>query len=157
MPFVVEGLASGRLHPKPMARMKIVAVASSSASPALALMAAEALRKTAEVMGHSARVESRDSGGAAEPLSDAEIAAADVLILAADAQMDGARFTGKPVHETHVAEAIRHTREVLDAALALVAAPTEPAAVTATTPAPAAVAEPVPAANAGKRIVGITA
>jgi PTS system fructose-specific IIC component len=146
--------------------MKIVAVASSSASPALSLMAAEALRKTAEVMSHGIRVETQDPSGAAEPLSDAEIAAADVVVLATDARTDGARFAGRPVHEVRVADAIRHTRAVLDAALALVAAPAveppEPATaatpVQAPSPAPAGQTEPAPTAPAaGKRIVGITA
>ncbi|MEW5928485.1 MAG: PTS fructose-like transporter subunit IIB [Gemmatimonadota bacterium] len=143
--------------------MMIVAVASSSAGPALSLMAAEALRKTAEVMGQPIRVETQDADGAAEPLLDAEIAAADVVILAADARTDGARFAGKPVHEVRVADAIRHTRAVLDAALSLVAAPAvespEPATTTpvqASVPAePTAPASEAPAA--GKRIVGITA
>ena len=147
-----------------MARMKIVAVASSSASPALSLMAAEALRKTAEVMGHPIRVETQDPGGTAEPLSEAEIAAADVVVLAADAWTDGARFAGRPVHQVRVADAIRHTRAVLDAALALVAVPTvespEPAlAVPDQAPSVVETTEPAAAAapTAGKRIVGITA
>jgi PTS system fructose-specific IIC component len=144
--------------------MKIVAVTSSSASPALALMAAEALKRTAEVMGHSARVESRDSGGVAEPLSEVEIAAADVVILATDGRVDGARFDGKPVHEVRVADAIRHTRAVLDAALAVVpvpaATPTESAPVGIPDQAPSIVQTTETAATppaAGKRIVGITA
>ncbi len=143
--------------------MKIVAVASSFASPALSLMAAEALRKTAEVMGHPIRVESQGSGGAAEPLSDAEIAAADVVILATDTRMDVARFAGMPVHETHVADAIRHTRAVLEAALALVPAPPPrrprpPIAVPDQAPSSVeAAATAAPSAPAGKRIVGITA
>ena len=143
--------------------MKIVAVTSSSASPALSLMAAEALRKTGEVMGHGIRVETQDPGGAAEPLSEAEIAGAEVVILASDARADGARFAGKPVHEVRVADAIRHTRAVLDAALALAPAPA------ATPPSPAlavpdqapplveASGPAAPAPPAGKRIVGITA
>ncbi len=147
--------------------MKIVAVTSSSAGTALALMAAEALKRTAEVMGHTIRVDPHDSGGTAEPLSDADIAAADVVIVASDAPMDGARFAGRPVHAVRTADAIRHTRAVLDAALALVAIPAaeppEPAiaAVPVQAPSPAPV---VPAefasdapAHAGKRIVGITA
>ncbi|HEV2736360.1 MAG TPA: PTS fructose-like transporter subunit IIB [Longimicrobiaceae bacterium] len=142
--------------------MKIVAVTSSSTSPALALMAAEALRRTAEVMGHPIRVEPQGHDGTGDTLSQAEIAAADVVILATDGHVDGARFDGRPVHETHVAEAIRHTREVLDAALALVpapvAAPPEPAlAAVAASPPPAQATEPVPATHAGRRIVGITA
>jgi PTS system fructose-specific IIC component len=147
--------------------MKIVAVTSSSASPALALMAAEALKRTAEVMGHTIRVETQDSGAAAEPLPEAEIAMADVVILATDVRTDGARFAGRPVHEVRAADAIRHTRAVLDAALALAstsaAEPPEPALaavpVQAPSPAPDVAAESVvpDAPAAGKRIVGITA
>ncbi len=144
--------------------MKIVAVTSSSASPALSLMAAEALRKTGEVMGHGIRVETQDPGGAAEPLSEAEIAGAEVVILASDVRADGARFAGKPVHEVRVADAIRHTRAVLDAALALAPAPaaTPPSpALAVPDQAPSVVEASEPAAPAapaaGKRIVGITA
>jgi len=145
--------------------MKIVAVTSSSAGPAIALMAAEALRRTAEVMGHTIHVEAQDSGGATDPLPDAEIAAADVVILATDAPMDGARFAGRPVHEVRAADAIRHTRSVLDAALALVstpaAEPPEPAATPVQAPSPSPVVPAASAsgapAHAGKRIVGITA
>jgi PTS system fructose-specific IIC component len=145
-------------------RMKIVAVASSSTSAALSLMAAEALRRTAEVMGHAIRVESQDPGRAAEPLSDAEIAAAEVVILATDGRMDGARFAGRPVHEVRVADAIRHTRAVLDAALAQAPAPADastrlaPVAIPDQASSIVEASEPAaPAPPAGKRIVGITA
>ncbi|HEU0078149.1 MAG TPA: PTS fructose-like transporter subunit IIB [Longimicrobiaceae bacterium] len=142
--------------------MKIVAVTSSSAGTALALMAAEALKRTAEMMGHSVRAESWDPSGTAETLSEAEIAAADVVILATDARTDGARFAGRPVHEVRAADAIRHTRAVLDAALALVATPAaelpEPAPALVPASSPVSPTKPVAGApTAGKRIVGITA
>ncbi|MET0396156.1 MAG: PTS fructose-like transporter subunit IIB [Longimicrobiaceae bacterium] len=138
--------------------MKIVAVTASSAGPAIALMAAEALKRTAEVMGHSVRAETQDPGVATEPLSEAAIAAADVVILATDARTDGERFAGRPVHEVRTADAIRHTRAVLDAALALVSTPSA-VPVQAPSPAPVVPAESASDAPAhgGKRIVGITA
>lgn len=144
--------------------MKILAVTSSSTSAALALMAGEALRRTAELMGHGIRVETRDRGAAAEPLSNAEISTADVVILAADGDVDDARFAGKPVHAVPVSEAIRHSRAVLDAALvragAHAAVPLEvPVAtpVPEAPPAPGGPAGPAPAGEGGRRIVGITA
>jgi PTS system fructose-specific IIC component len=156
-------------------RMKIAAVTACPTGVAHTLMAAEALRKTAAVMGHDLRVETQGSAGARDPLSDAEIAAADVVILAADVHVDVARFAGKPIHAVRTSDAIRHTRQVIDAAVARVpsaapstasaatvesaAAPVESAAAPASaSAASAASAEPVPLqALAGKRLVGITA
>ena len=144
--------------------MKIVAVTSSQTSAAHTLMAAEALRRTAEVMGHRIRVETHGPDRVGDPLSEAETAAADVVVLASDGHADGVRFTGKPVHEAPVSDAIRHTRHVLERALALVPTPSgavESAAEAAPPPAPSpaeTAAPPAPAeAGAARRIVGITA
>ncbi|HEX2189219.1 MAG TPA: PTS fructose-like transporter subunit IIB [Longimicrobiaceae bacterium] len=140
--------------------MKIIAVTVSQTSAAHTLMAAAALRRTAELMGHEIRVESQDSAGAGGALPDAAVAAADVVVLAADDHVDSSRFAGKPVHRVRVADAIRHTRAVLDAALALVPRPTDAAApppeADAAPPAPAP-APPAATSGGGKRLVGITA
>lgn len=103
--------------------MKIVAVTSCPTGVAHTLLAAEALKKTAEVMGHQIRVETQGSIGTRDALSEAEVAAADVVVLAADVRVETDRFAGKPVYETRTSEAIRHTRDVLDAALALAGNP----------------------------------
>ncbi len=44
-------------------------------------MAAEALKRAAATMGHEIRVETQGSLGTKEPLTDREIAAADVVLL----------------------------------------------------------------------------
>lgn len=152
--------------------MKIVAVTACPTGVAHTLMAAEALRKTAAAMGHDLRVETQGSAGARGALSEAEIAAADAVILAADVHVDVARFAGKPIHAVRTSDAIRHTREVIGAALAQVpssvAPPSStgstsahPAKLTSTPPASAASASaegaPGTRAAAGKRLVGITA
>ena len=47
-------------------------------------MAAEALKRAATTMGHQIKVETQGSVGTKERLTEAEIAAADVVVLAAD-------------------------------------------------------------------------
>jgi PTS system fructose-specific IIC component len=123
-------------------------------------MAAEALRKTAQQAGHDIKVETQGSVGTKQPLTDEDIARADVVILAADIRVETGRFAGKQVFETSTSEAIRNTKRVLDSALALIpAAPslaTEPPSLVEATPTPA---QPGPTAPlpGGKRLVGITA
>ncbi|HEX8907425.1 MAG TPA: fructose-specific PTS transporter subunit EIIC, partial [Longimicrobiaceae bacterium] len=128
--------------------MDILAVISSSPSHAHARMAAEALRRQAEVMGHRIRV----AGDGNEP------GAAEVVIVAGDASTEDARFGVKPVHRVSVAEAIRHTREVIDAAVTLVS-PATAAAVSAESP--SSVSNPPistpPESPQGQRLVAITA
>ncbi|HEX6910702.1 MAG TPA: PTS fructose-like transporter subunit IIB, partial [Longimicrobium sp.] len=142
--------------------MKIVAVTACPTGVAHTLMAAEALRKTAAAMGHDLRVETQGSAGARDPLSEAQIAAADAVILASDVHVDVARFAGKPVHAVRTSDAIRHTRQVIEAALARVpsAAPAAASAEIAVEPGPASASAQSAAplqALAGKRLVGVTA
>ncbi len=124
-------------------------------------MAAEALKRAAATMGHEIRVETQGSLGTKEPLTDREIAAADVVLLAADIHVAMARFAGKPIHSVSTAEAIRNSKAVIEAALAL--APEEsvtsvqPAApISASLPETPAAATPAIASLGGKRLVGIT-
>jgi PTS system fructose-specific IIC component len=141
-------------------QMKIAAVTACPTGVAHTMMAAEALRKTAAVMGHDLRVETQGSAGARDALSEAEIAAADVVILASDIHVDVVRFAGKPIHAVRTSDAIRHTRQVIEAAVAQVPSAAPPPAIAladiAVVP-PSSASEPVLQAVAGKRLVGITA
>lgn len=131
----------------------IVAVTSCPTGIAHTLMAAEALRKTARNLGHEIKVETQGSVGTRTPLSDEDIAAADVVILACDIRADKTRFLDKPVYETKTSEAIRHTREVIEGALRLL--PEEPTAAAETqVAAPETPVATTP--SGGKRLVGIT-
>ena len=125
----------------------IIAVTACPTGIAHTYMAAEALKKTAAVMGHAIRVETQGAAGAKDMLSDAELAAADVVILAADTHVELTRFAGKQVYETNTSTAIRDTQSVIEAALALIGI------VAAAKPAVAAAA-PV---SRVKKIVAITA
>jgi fructose PTS system EIIBC or EIIC component len=96
---------------------KIVAVTACPTGIAHTFMAAEALKKTAEVMGYELKAETQGSNGIQTPLTAADIAAADLVILAADTHVDADRFAGKPLHATSTSQAIRNTRSVIEQAI----------------------------------------
>ncbi|HCK82166.1 MAG TPA: PTS fructose-like transporter subunit IIB [Candidatus Competibacter sp.] len=101
---------------------KIVAVTSCPTGIAHTIMAAEGLEQAAKKLGHEIQVETQGSVGTRNTLSDDTIAAANVVIIAADTRVDTVRFIGKPVYESATEPAIRDGAAVIRAALASVAA-----------------------------------
>jgi PTS system fructose-specific IIC component len=81
-------------------------------------MAAEALRKTADVMGYDIKVETQGSEGTKTPLAEKDITEADLVIVAADISVDLTRFGGKPVYATSTSRTIRNTKAVIEEAIA---------------------------------------
>jgi PTS system fructose-specific IIC component len=114
-------------------------------------MAAEALKKTAAVMGHEIKVETQGSEGVKSALGDEDIAAADVVIVSSDIHVDLKRFAGKPMVAVTTSEAIRKTKAVIEDALAEAETPETAPAVEAEP----AVSEQPPSAGP-KRLVGVT-
>ena len=102
---------------------KLVAVTACPTGIAHTIMAAEGLEQAAKALGHEIQVETQGSVGTRNTLAEADIAAAEVVIIAADTRVDIARFIDKPVYETSTEPAIRTGAEVIKAALAQVAAP----------------------------------
>ena len=133
---------------------KIVAVMACPTGIAHTVMAAEALEKTAKLMGHTLRAEMQGSAGARNVLTEQEIREADAVIIATDIHISMDRFSSKPVYAVSTSEAIRRTRAVIEEALAEV----EEAKAEAAAPALAAVAAPAPVVEAGasKFLVGVT-
>lgn len=129
---------------------KIVAVTGCPTGVAHTLMAAEALKRTAVLMGHDIKVETQGAEGRKSPLSEQDIAEADVVIAASDIHIDMERFKGKPMVAVPVSAAITRTRVVLENAIAELGE--EKTEKTAAPPAPAV---PV-AAGPGKFLVGVT-
>ena len=68
-------------------------------------------------MGISLKVETNGSSGVKNRLTDADIAEADAIIVAADTKVEMARFNGKPVIQTKVGKAIYETEELLNRAI----------------------------------------
>jgi fructose-specific phosphotransferase system IIB component len=85
--------------------MKIVAVTACPTGIAHTYMAAEQLEKTAKKLGHSIKVETQGAMGVENELTQMEIAAADVAIIAADIALerperfDAIRKVEVPVHQ----------------------------------------------------------
>jgi PTS system fructose-specific IIC component len=98
---------------------KIVAVTASAAGEAHTQMAAEALKRTAQAMGHEIVTEAQ-GGAIATALSPEDIAQADVVIVGADGPVERDRFHNKPVYAVSTSEAIRNTDMVIQSAVALV-------------------------------------
>src|SRR5512137_2884617 len=122
---------------------KIVAVMACPTGIAHTVMAAEALEKTAKIMGHELRAEMQGAVGVKNALTEQEIHDADAVIIATDIHIAMDRFGGKPVYAVSTSEAIRKTRAVIEEALA----EAEEAKAEAVAPAgPAVVAAPAPVA-----------
>ena len=130
---------------------KIIAVTGCPTGIAHTIMAAEALKKTAAVMGHEVKVETQGSEGVKSALSEADIAAADVVIISSDIHVEVKRFADKPMVAVTTSEAIRKTKAVIEDALAELEAP-EAAAPVEGEPAAAGQAP----ASGPKYLVGVT-
>lgn len=96
---------------------KILAVTACPTGIAHTFMAAESLEQHAKKRGIWIKVETNGSGGAKNVLTPAEIAEAECIIIAADKNVEMARFNGKPVIKTKVANGINKADELLDEAL----------------------------------------
>ncbi|MDP3977144.1 MAG: fructose-specific PTS transporter subunit EIIC [Pseudomonas sp.] len=99
------------------ARPRLVAVTACPTGVAHTFMAAEALQQAAEQLGYELQVETRGSVGARNVLDDAAIAAADVVLLAADIEVETARFAGKKVFRCGTGVALKQPRQTLERAL----------------------------------------
>lgn len=96
---------------------KILAVTACPTGIAHTYMAAEKLNERAKERGIQLKVETNGSSGVKNRLTDAEIAEADAIIVAADTKVEMARFAGKPVIQTKVGKAIYETDDLLDRAI----------------------------------------
>lgn len=95
----------------------ILAVTACPTGIAHTYMAAEALEKQAGKMGIRIKVETNGSGGVKNKLSKDEIKHAKCIIVAADRQVEMARFNGKKVIETKVANGINKAEQLLNDAM----------------------------------------
>ena len=92
---------------------KVLAVTACPTGIAHTFMAAESLNKQAEKMGVSIKVETNGSSGAKNVLTKEEIENATCIIVAADKKVDMARFNGKKVIITKVADGIHKAEELI--------------------------------------------
>ena len=93
---------------------RVLAVTACPTGIAHTYMAAEALAKAGDKMGITIKVETNGSGGAKNVLTAEEIANCDGIIIAADKNVETARFDGKPVLSTKVADGIHKPEELIN-------------------------------------------
>ncbi len=96
----------------------IVAITSCPTGIAHTFMAAEGLEQSAVKLGHTIKVETQGSVGAQNALTPDDVAAADIVLIAADTTIDKTRFTGKRIYETSTKAAINDGAAVVQEALA---------------------------------------
>lgn len=97
---------------------RIVAVTACPTGVAHTFMAAEAIETEAKKRGWWVKVETRGSVGAGNAITPEEIAQADLVIVAADIEVDLAKFAGKPMYRTSTGLALKKTAQELDKAVA---------------------------------------
>ena len=92
---------------------RVLAVTACPTGIAHTYMAAEALEKAGKALNITVKVETNGSGGVKNALTAEEIAAADGIIVAADKNVETARFDGKPVIFVPVSDGIHKAEELV--------------------------------------------
>lgn len=95
---------------------RIVAVTACPTGVAHTFMAAEAIETEAKKRGWWVKVETRGSVGAGNAITAEEVELADVVIVAADIEVDLSKFAGKKMYRTSTGLALKKTAQELDKA-----------------------------------------
>lgn len=93
---------------------RVLAVTACPTGIAHAYMAAEALEKAGKKLGITIKVETNGSGGAKNILTKEEIENCDGIIVAADKNVEMARFDGKKVISTQVSDGIKIPEKLIN-------------------------------------------
>lgn len=99
------------------AHYRVLAVTACPTGIAHTYMAAENLENTGKKLGISLKAETDGSSGAQNVLTKEEIAAAEAIIVAADKNVEMARFDGKPVIMVPVADGIHKAEALINQAV----------------------------------------
>ena len=92
---------------------RVLAITACPTGIAHTYMAAEALEKKGRELGFGVKAETQGSGGAKNILTREEIAGCDGVIIAADKNVDLARFDGKPLLRVPVSDGINKPGELI--------------------------------------------
>lgn len=97
---------------------RVLCVTACPTGIAHTFMAAEALETTGAKLGYAVKAETNGSGGVKNRLTKEEIEQCDGIIVAADKQVEMARFEGKPVIQVKVADGIHKAEELIQKIIA---------------------------------------
>lgn len=96
---------------------EILAITSCPTGIAHTYMAAEALEKMGEQLGHKVKVETHGSSGVKNKFTKEEIKNAKAVIIAADTKIDLSRFDSKKLIKAKVADGINRPQELIERVL----------------------------------------
>ena len=96
---------------------RLLAVTACPTGIAHTYMSAEALEEKVKQMGITIKVETDGSGGTKNAPTAKEIEECEAIIVAADKNVEMARFDGKPVIQVKVADGINKAEELINEAL----------------------------------------
>ncbi|AVT59166.1 PTS fructose transporter subunit IIBC [Pectobacterium versatile] len=114
---VYQAAASAPVQ-QPAVAKRIVAITACPTGVAHTFMAAEAIESEAKKRGWWVKVETRGSVGAGNAITPEEVEQADLVIVAADIEVDLAKFAGKKMYRTSTGLALKKTAQELDKAQA---------------------------------------
>lgn len=97
--------------------LKVVAVTACPTGVAHTFMSAEAIENYAKAQGWDIKVETRGQVGVGNPISAEEVAAADLVFVAADIDVDLSKFAGKKMYRTSTGLALKKTAQEFEKAL----------------------------------------
>lgn len=97
--------------------LNIVAVTACPTGVAHTFMSAEAIENYAKAQGFLVKVETRGQVGTGNALTDDEIAAADLVFVAADIDVNLDKFFGKKMYRTSTSLALKNTAQEFQKAL----------------------------------------
>ena len=118
-PYSAPAAAAAATAPAAAGGVKrVVAVTACPTGVAHTFMAAEAIETEAKKRGWWVKVETRGSVGAGNAITPEEVAEADLVIVAADIEVDLAKFAGKPMYRTSTGLALKKTAQEFDKAQA---------------------------------------
>nr|WP_312291248.1 fructose-specific PTS transporter subunit EIIC [Clostridium chromiireducens] len=98
-------------------KYRVLAVTACPTGIAHTFMAAENLEQKGKQLGIPLKAETNGADGAKNVLTEEEIAAAECIIIAADKNIDMARFDGKRVISTKVSDGIHKGEELINRAV----------------------------------------
>ena len=99
---------------KPVSGYRVLAVTACPTGIAHTYMAAEALEEKGKELGIPLKAETNGSAGAKNVLTKEEIEACDGIIIAADKNVEMARFDGKPLLKVKVSDGIHKPQELIE-------------------------------------------
>lgn len=112
-----ESIEEAVVEEKENSKGLVLAVTACPTGIAHTYMAADALKNKAKEMGVTIKVETNGSTGVKNRLTEEEISKAAGIIVAADKQVEMARFNGKKVIQVPVVQGIKRPEELINEAL----------------------------------------